>query len=264
MHRPSELTGDMRNAMVTGEPMLKDLLKTAQEFIWGVLKRAYWFIPALLSKPLDVFGLVAGTKLSIPSNFLPGLLALCFFIAAMLTYHELRRQKLATDRQLEEATRKRLEILFGSGEQFEQEQPVSDSHGSTGVRRLYRVGIRNVGGATISRAEAKLEVVNPATDILCPVPLRIMHDNPLHGQAHQVSFSLDPGQIQYVDVVMKDEWAGNTGHPFVIPHVVPDHPQQLTPQRYQLTIFAHGDGAVPARKNFIADLDGNRLRFREA
>jgi len=50
-----------------------DILATLKEFVWGVLKRAYWFIPALLSRPLDVFGIVSGTKLSshLSSRVLP-------------------------------------------------------------------------------------------------------------------------------------------------------------------------------------------------
>lgn len=239
------------------------IVETAKEFIWGVFKRAYWFIPALLSRPLDVFGIVSGTNLSIPTDWLPSLLALCFFMAALLTYHELRKKQLETEQQLEQATSKRLEIIFGSGDPFVQEQPIGDSHGNTGVLRLYRIGVRNAGGATIGRVEAKLELIDPPTDIRCPVPLRIMHDNPPHAHAHRLSFSLDPDQTQYVDVVAKGEWPGNVGHPFVIPHVVPGHIQQINPRRYQLTIRAHGEGAVTARKSFVADLDGNQLRFRE-
>ncbi|MGH9428833.1 MAG: hypothetical protein ACRD2L_21310, partial [Terriglobia bacterium] len=201
--------------------------------------------------------------LSIPDNWLPHLLVFCFFVSALLTYHELRKKKLATERQLEEATSRKLEIITGSGDPFEQQQSVNDSHGNSGVRRLHRVGIRNVGRASIGRAEVKLELIEPSSEIRCPVPLRIMHDNPPPGQTHRLSFTLDPSQTQYVDVIMKDEWAGATGHPFIIPHVVANHTQQINPGRYQLTILAHGEGAISARKRFIADLDGSRLRFRE-
>lgn len=241
-----------------------EIVNTSKEFLWGVLKRAYLFIPALLSKPLDVLGIVTGAKLSIPANWLPWLLASCFFIAALMTYDELRKKKLTTDSQLEETRSRRFEIIFGNGDPFEQELPISDSNMKNGTRRLYRVGIRNAGGASIQRAEVELELIEPPTEIRCPVPLRIMHDNPLPGQAHRLSFSLDPDQTQYVDVIMKDEWPGITGHPFIIPHVVSGHIQQMNSGTHQLTVFVHGEGAIPARKKFVSGLDGNKLRFREA
>lgn len=242
-----------------------DIIDTAKEFTWGVLKRAYWFIPALLSRPLDVIGLVApGTNLSLPATWLPSLLLFCFFMAAMLTYHDLRQKKLGTDKRFEEATSKRLEIVFGTGDPFEQEQPIQDSHGNRGVKRLFRVGIRNSGGTTIVRTEAKIELVEPATDVRCPVPLRIMHDNPPEGQPHRLWFSLDAGQTQYVDAIMKDEWPGKPSNPFVIPHTVPGHTNVINPREYKLTVLAHGEGALPSRKMFIAHFDGIRLRFREA
>lgn len=240
------------------------IVSTFKEFGLGVLKRAYLFIPALLSKPLDLFGIISGTKLSIPAQWLLPLLVFCFFIAALLTYHDLRKKKLVADHQLAEATSKKLEIVFGSGETFEQKQSVRDSHQNTGILRLYRVGIRNAGGASIGRVEVKLELLEPPTEIVCPVPLRIMHDNPQTGDAHRRSFPLDPDQLEYVDVIMKQEWAGNSGHPFIIPHVVPGHTQQIAPARYQVTILAHGEGAISARKKFLAELDDNKLRFHEA
>jgi hypothetical protein len=240
------------------------IFHTFKEFGAGVLKRAYWFIPALLSRPLDIFDIVAGTRLSIPADWLPVLLAFCFFIAALLTYHDLRKKKLATDQHLEEATSRKLQIIFGNGDPFEQEKSVTDSNYNVGTLRLFRVGIRNAGGASIGRTEVEMETIDPPVGIVCPVPLRIMHDTPPPGQAHRRSFSLDPDQVQYIDVIMKHEWLGHSGHPFIIPHIVSDHTQQIAPARYQMTILAHGEGAISARKKFVAELDGNRLRFYEA
>lgn len=244
--------------------MEMEIVSTLKEFSLGVLKRYYLFIPALLSKPLDVFGIVSGTNLSIPAQWLPHLLACCFFIAALFTYHDLRKKKLISDHKLDEATSKNLEIVFGSGGPFEQKQSVMDSHQNTGILRLYRVGIRNAGGGSIGRVEVKLELLEPPTEIVCPLPLKLMHDNPQTGDPHQRSFSLDPGQVQYVDVIMKEEWHGHLGHPFFLPHVVSGHTQKIAPARYQMTILAHGEGAISARKKFLAEPEDNRLRFNEA
>lgn len=125
------------------------------------------------------------------------------------------------------------------------------------------MGVKNVGGATINRVELDLESISSSTEVKCPVPLHIMHDNPSDDTPHKTAFSLDAEQVEYVDVVAKQEWSIAKGHPICVCHIVPGVPTDITPARHQLVLFAHGEGASSIRKSFVVDIDENeRLVFR--
>jgi hypothetical protein len=125
------------------------------------------------------------------------------------------------------------------------------------------VGVKNVGGATINRVELDLESISPSTEVKCPVPLHIMHDNPSDGTPFKTAFSLDAEQVKYVDVVAKQEWSIARDHPICVCHSVPKASNAIVPRRYQLVLFAHGEGASSIKKSFVVDVDENeRLVFR--
>jgi len=66
-----------------------------------------------------------------------------------------------------------------------------------------------------------------------------------------------------LDVVFKSEWAITGGTPILVCHTVPGVPAEIAPGRYQLALFAHGEGASPIKKSFVVDVDENeRLVFR--
>lgn len=167
------------------------------------------------------------------------------------------------EEQLQKLQRKKVKIVAGTGYPYEQVDTIFDSHGNAAIRRLHRVGVKNVGGVTIDRVEVQLEKIEPPTQVRTPVPLRVMHDRPVTNNAARREFSLDLDQTEYIDVVMKDEWPGNPAHPFVVPHTVTFVQTGMDPRRYEFTIFAHGDGAEPDRAVFLVDLDdNNRLRVQ--
>ncbi len=87
---------------------------------------------------------------------------------------------------------------------------MTDSHGQSGILRLFRVGVKNVGGTTIDRVAVDLQRIEPVTAIRCPVRLHIMHDNS-SGVPHRREFPLDTEHTEYIDVVQKGEWPGNSG-----------------------------------------------------
>lgn len=121
-----------------------EIVDTAREFTLGVLKRAYWFIPALLSRPLDVLALVSGEKFSIPSSWLPLLLGLCFYMAAVQTYYDLRQRKLATDQKLAVETKDHDVTIFKKLDAIASESNIDDLVRGRIYTRTLRVGETNM------------------------------------------------------------------------------------------------------------------------
>jgi hypothetical protein len=245
----------------------KELWDSLSEFVWGILRRFYYWSLAFLVDPFDFYGTFLkpyfNQDIVLPSDWFPYLFGFGIVCAAIHTYHELRLRKGEIEKKYEEVVSRRLEIEFREETPFKQEQPLTDSHGNQGVQKLYRIGVRNVSGATINRVQVKLENIRPSTNIVCPVPLHIMNDNPSDPDQLRKEFALDADQIEYVDVVLKDEWSISSGHPMQIAHTVQGLPFHISPRGYELTVVAHGEGAMQARKTFIAKVNKqNRLLFR--
>lgn len=245
------------------------MLKSAQEFLWGLLKRWYYFALAVIIEFFDmverVLSIFSDNPINLPPTLTATVLGVGFMFGAIHTYHALRMEKLDLYQRYENATSKRLDLVFGTAEPFEQVQERLDSNMSKGILRTYRVGVKNVGGTTINRVELDLEGISPSTEVKCPVPFHIMHDNPPAGTHFKTGFSLDAEQVEYVDVVAKQEWSVARGHPIHICHTVPNASNVIAQGRYQLVLFAHGEGAVPIKKTFVVDVDENeRLVFRPA
>ena len=163
-----------------------ELVRSSGLFLWGVVRRAYYFLPALLLAPVDFYNAFIKTyfetEIVLPSALVTYLLGFGLILAVIHTYHALRVEKEKIEKQYEHSVSKKLQIEFGTGDPYEQTQPIGDSHGNTGVQRLYRVSVRNAGSGSISRVEVELEHIEPPTVIRCPVPLHLMHDNPSQGE----------------------------------------------------------------------------------
>jgi hypothetical protein len=241
-----------------------ELQESASEFLFGLLKHSYYFTLFFLVEPFDFLSFITGLSLTLPHKFV-WFLGGPFILAAFHTYHVLRLEKRAVDQLYEQATSRRLEFVSGTGEPFEHLQTVSDSQGNQGSQRLFRVGIRNVGGITINRVQLELESISPSTSVKCPVPLHFMHDNPPAGMLPRREFPLDAEQTCYVDVVSKQEWSISGGHPLHIHHTIQGVSFRIDPGNYQLTLFAHGDNVSSIRMTFLACVDpNNRLAFRQS
>jgi hypothetical protein len=67
---------------------------------------------------------------------------------------------------------------------------------------LFRLGIRNLSPVnSIEDVVAEVTNIQPNPPHFLPVPLHVMHDNPVQGAQYEGSFTLGPDQTRYVDVV---------------------------------------------------------------
>jgi hypothetical protein len=90
-----------------------------------------------------------------------------------------------------------------------------------------------------------------------------MHDNPPNGTPFKREFTLDAGQVEYIDVVAKHEFPTFGGNPISVRHIVSGISNSISQGRYELSLFAHGQSAAPASKSFVIEVDRNqRLNFR--
>ena len=69
-----------------------ELLKSCGYFFLGILKRIYWLIPSILSDPFDIAERWFGVIYTAPPNTFWVLLFIGFFIAAFLTYNDIKRK----------------------------------------------------------------------------------------------------------------------------------------------------------------------------
>ncbi|MBI4283123.1 MAG: hypothetical protein HY663_01475 [Chloroflexi bacterium] len=79
-----------------------EILKSAISLICGTIKRVQWYLPPLLLDPFDVVERLWGVSYPIPQWVAWALFGLGWFVAIVVTYHELRMQKIVLERRLEQ------------------------------------------------------------------------------------------------------------------------------------------------------------------
>lgn len=75
-----------------------DFLKSIWFLLFGILKRIYWLLPALLLDPFDLAERLFKVNYDMPQWGAWVLASLGVFVTIVLTYHELRMQKVALER----------------------------------------------------------------------------------------------------------------------------------------------------------------------
>jgi len=160
-------------------------------------------------------------------------------------------------RELEEWLQPKLEIAFGEGGSFEQ---VND-FGDGSLQRLYRVMVTNLGGTTIQNVRVQLERIEMYDNPFLPVELHQMHDNEA---PFSRSFSLNPGQKQYIDVVSKLEGEGCTDAEITLWYAVQSIPNKIPRGAYKLALVATGDNVQPCHEEFNVSVGAEgRLVFSQ-
>ena len=76
------------------------LLESLGLFLRGIFKRIYWILPTLLLDPFDLLERLWGISYEVPQWAIWTLFAIGWLIASLLTYHELRMQKVALKKPL--------------------------------------------------------------------------------------------------------------------------------------------------------------------
>jgi hypothetical protein len=74
-----------------------ELLKSLCFFITGVFKRIYWILPTLILDPFEIAEKLFGVNYDVPRWAIWSLFAAGWVVAILLTYHELRMQKVALE-----------------------------------------------------------------------------------------------------------------------------------------------------------------------
>ena len=74
-----------------------ELWKSLRFFTIGVFKRIYWILPTLILDPFEIAEKLLGVSYDVPQWAIWLLFAAGWVVAILLTYHELRMQKVALE-----------------------------------------------------------------------------------------------------------------------------------------------------------------------
>jgi hypothetical protein len=166
-----------------------------------------------------------------------------------------RRHDRLKDQVDSPEARSRLEITSGVAGSFRQERHVVLPNGQGAREILFRVGIKHNGTTSVDRVAVKLEKIEPVVLVGLPLSLHIMNDNPPDNQFRR-EFTLDAGQTEYIDVVLKqDEDDQPPSTKMIIFHIVSGVTQWVPARRYAISIYAHGNNVTPDTQPFIIDVD---------
>jgi len=77
-----------------------DILKSVLLFVCGTLKRIQWYLPPLLLDPFDAVERLFGINYPVPQWLAWALFGMGWFMAFVMTYHEMRLQKISLEKQL--------------------------------------------------------------------------------------------------------------------------------------------------------------------
>jgi hypothetical protein len=115
----------------------------------------------------------------------------------------------------------------------------------------FRVCILNVSKTSVSNIRVTLDALNPRELPCVPCRLRLMN-NVLPAQTPIDTFSLNPGERQFIDVMAQ----APNGSKFWIWHTVDPISVVVPAQRYALTILATSQNAPAVSRSFELVKDG--------
>jgi len=183
--------------------------------------------------------------------------------AAFVLFRDERRRAVKLAKQLQSS----LLIFFSQGGSCQETQGyVRLGEGRKGVRRLFRVGIRNGGGAIVQGVQVKLVDIAPKVYPISqqlPILLHRMHDN---NQPWETEFDLRPGAEEYIDVVHKEEEETRYPHEFIVFWLNPLGLTNVDAGHYTLTLVAQARNSVscPPQKFVIQVDEQGHLHFDPA
>lgn len=224
--------------------MNRELIHSARSLSSGIFKRVAFWVPLCLLTPFALYdryikpNLPNGIRWNLglgPWSFF-AVIVLILAVSAFLSYHELRLRMAS----LEERLKPQIDLIFGTTHPFLEDFVLN----RVTPGRMFRVGVKNIGGESVDRVIVELQEIQPNTDppLSPPLPLRQMHDHSKHEKSYAEGFPLAPGQTGYVDVLFKpfDQDVAS------ICHIVQGIPSRLSRGTYTLTIGAYAQENIPA------------------
>jgi hypothetical protein len=207
--------------------------------------------------PLVAFGLQLSGYVNVYLAWLLWGLAALIGLYLLLTWPPVERRVRAS---LRGHPKPQLEIVYGDGPEYMHEATTRAP--PPHYRKVYRIGVRVTGRATVDDVRVLLEGCDPPGNIPPRVPLRAAHDQ---GPPYAQSFSLSPDGPRYFEVVASDFESGIGRKHFCF--AAPDVPDALPGNPCTVRLVAEGRDALPSAKSFIVrdepgDMTG--LRFDES
>ena len=86
-----------------------EMLKSGFLLLGGTLKRVWWYLPPLLLDPFDLLERLWGWVYPVPQWIAWALFGFGWFIAVMVTYHEMRIAKVRLEKKLEDSEKRKMQ-----------------------------------------------------------------------------------------------------------------------------------------------------------
>ena len=172
---------------------------SARDFTRGIIKRFWSWLPFLLLDAFDLWAryvmprllLITGEKLELLHGTLLLFAVIGVAYSALLTYHELRKEKVAIHDELTPTVEIDSTPIL---------QPWQTDDGD--ICRLFYIAIQNPSARPLRGVTALLTHIEPGVENLdwLPIPLHIKHDN---SAPRRETFDMNPRGVRHIDLVAK-------------------------------------------------------------
>ena len=228
---------------------MQGLARSIGALVWGVISRFIYWLPFILLDISDYWekyirpGILhfTGKDVVMPSGTLLVGAAVGVVWSVILTYHELRREKLKQDEELTPTVEIDSTPLL---------QQWIDASSQKPCREFY-ISVRNPSARALRNVSVYLTDISPRVENLdwLPIPLKIKHDN--RSPRHE-AFDMNPGGVRHIDMVSHMMSAPH----FTIEHSVAGVNDKAPLNTYVLTVRAEGASiALPYQSKFLVKLD---------
>lgn len=214
--------------------------------------------------------IIAFIAVLIVTALLFGFVYLYFLITIPKEWDTEKTNKICS---LEQELKPNVRIVFGAGPPFEQYDPGAYDYVG---RRTFRVGVENIGNIVLERVQVKLVGMKRVSDgsqdfnKLLPMNLKRQHDNPsdILNIPHDQDFTLNPNDIEYVDIVTYKEDSRRTAPGeiklcYALRGIKSmDYENSVPVDQYELEIKAVADQGDSDQRRFTVNVvDNDRLIF---
>jgi hypothetical protein len=182
-----------------------------------------------------------------------GVVLVGLVISMYLAWLDQYKARLRAEARIEEIFTPVMKFVFEAQGAFVQKTVADRSDGSKSEGILYRVGLRNIGRATIHDARVQLVKMEPSSWSFLPLDLHFMHDNPAPNAPYRGTFPIDRGETRHVDVV---EWNPDSSILRIL-HTVLGVQNHVEKRDYVLTLRAHGTDVEPSEGKVAITVDAS-------